>query len=180
VINQSRNGRYSTFDIIAITAIVVCIVIICLMGAAIFYLMNNQQPAQAVQQNTVVTPCPTCASYADQGVEKAILSTAPPATPPTSTAPPDFKNIKNFNGSGSQSTEMFDLNTGTIKIKWKNTGDGNFIVQLINARDGSVEHIANENGNTEGETIFFHEKINRYIFDVTSNGIWNIYVDWMP
>ncbi len=182
MINKYRNGSYSTFNIIAVTAIVVCLVLICLMGAAIYYLVNNQKPAQSAQ-NGAAPACPTCACSASQIMGAIVTATSPAspaAAPPAATAPADFKNIKSFNGSGSMTTEMFNLDTGTVKIKWKYAGGGDFILQLVKATDGTVEHIANVNGSNEDQKIFFLDKNNPYVIDVTSNGTWNITVDWMP
>lgn len=190
VINKYRYGSYSTFQIIAVTAIIVCLVLICLMGAAIYYLVNNPQPGQGTP-NGAAAACPTCSCSASQITGAMVTapsfpspaplsSPASPASAAVATAPAEFTNIKNLSGTGSQSTATFDLKSGTVKIKWKNAGGGNFIVQLINARDGTVEHIANENGSTEGQNIIFHANANLYLLDITSNGDWNISVDWMP
>lgn len=151
--------------------------------AAIFFPAKTNEIISVEPQ--LPHPCPTqitcqicdpCIACAPCPKSKTVIVTE------TALAPlPDFVNVYNFNGSGSQSTDIFELKRGTIKIKWEYTGDSIFMIGLVKYPDGKKHLITSVSGKDEGQKIFVLEEGDRYHLDIAAiKGDWNITIDRLP
>lgn len=91
----------------------------------------------------------------------------------TETAAPQKKQ---FNGSGKDFTEKFILNEGLTKISYKHSGNGNFIVWLLDSNGKEIQLIANEIGSCEGK-MAFSAKPGTHFFNVQAGGTWSITIE---
>jgi hypothetical protein len=133
---------------------------------------------QIAGDNAPVAPQPTYTLYPTY--------TPNPTTEPqvifvTPTLLPDWQLMQTFNGKGKETTDLFNLPTGVVRIKWNYSGSSNFVFSLKRLDNDSEEMIENAIGNTDGQTILNVGASDRYIIDVEmAEGIWQITIEFMP
>lgn len=78
-------------------------------------------------------------------------------------------------GTTNEVTTPFSV-AGNMTVNWTHMGSGNFIVELIDASDGSpAESVANSIGKGSDTTALYgHTGI--FSFDVTADGVWSLEV----
>ncbi|MFZ5645828.1 MAG: copper amine oxidase N-terminal domain-containing protein [Bacillota bacterium] len=92
----------------------------------------------------------------------------------TDTADPGQK--KQFSGSGNDFTEKFTLGEGLVKVNYKHSGEGNFIVWLLDNNGKEIQLISNEIGSCEGK-IAFSAKQGVHLVNVQAGGAWSITIE---
>jgi hypothetical protein len=105
----------------------------------------------------------------------------PHVVPATNTPRPDFGQIYEFNGAGKGTTDLFELQEGTVKVTWTYIGSSNFSFDIKRLDNDSYDMLENAIGNTEGQAIFNVGWSDEYLFDIRmGQGDWNIIVEWRP
>jgi hypothetical protein len=99
----------------------------------------------------------------------------------TATAPPQFVEMYRFTGSGKESTDLFVLPSGKVKITWKYTGSNNFAFYLTRLDNDAKVMLENAIGSTEGQQILNVGASDEYLFDMLfASGDWEIVVEYRP
>jgi hypothetical protein len=89
------------------------------------------------------------------------------AQPPVASLP------HKFTGRWNLATSAFSA-SGDVTIAFSHKGSGNFIVELIDASDGSyIDTLVNEIGITSGQTYEYGVD-GTYALDVTADGAWSV------
>jgi len=83
----------------------------------------------------------------------------------------DFSQIS---GSGPMGTSLYYFDRGLAKFEMKFSGDGNFIVWLLDEYGNKVELLANEIGSFSGSTGAKIPSDGRYMLDIQADGNWAI------
>ena len=82
---------------------------------------------------------------------------------------------KNWSGNGAKQTESFDVPVREWKVRWSNTGDGNFAVHVFNDQDEQVELIGNIIGSGH-DVSFVHAPPGRFYLKITGDN-WSVSVE---
>lgn len=100
---------------------------------------------------------------------------------PGTTATPQFTELYRFSGVGQETTDLFSLQAGLVRIRWNYVGEGNFAFSLKRLDTDFAQLIENAVGNTDGQSILSVEASDQYIFDVVfAGGNWEIIVEYSP
>jgi hypothetical protein len=127
---------------------------------------------------TANQPAPT---YTPYPTYTPLATLEPKAIMVTSTASPDFTQIYQFAGTGKETTDLFKLDEGTVKITWEYSGKSNFVLQLNRLDTGDSEMLANAIGNVKGQKILKVEASDEYLFDaLIASGNWTVTVFYRP
>jgi hypothetical protein len=97
------------------------------------------------------------------------------------TQPKTFVEKYRFTGNGKGTTDLFALQSGIIRIKWKYSGNSNFALFLKLLGTDQKQMIENAVGNADGQSILEVEAGDKYLFDVMfAGGPWEIVVEYRP
>lgn len=81
-----------------------------------------------------------------------------------------------FTGTGKDYTKKIELKDGLTHVKYKYTGESNFVAWLLDTNGNKVELIANEIGSCDGK-IATSIKQGTYLIDITAYGSWSITIE---
>lgn len=99
----------------------------------------------------------------------------------TATAPPNFVELYRFSGRGKESTDLFLVPSGVMKITWKYVGSSNFAFYLKRLDNDAEVLVENTIGSTDGQQILKVGFSDQYLFDVFfASGDWEIVVEFKP
>jgi hypothetical protein len=91
----------------------------------------------------------------------------------------EFTEIYRFNGTGKETTDLFRLDEGIIRVRWNHKGESNFSFSLKRLDTNEEKLLENAIGNAEGQAVLKVEASDQYIFDVTlADGDWEIVVEY--
>jgi hypothetical protein len=96
------------------------------------------------------------------------------ATSPTQTQKIQEPTPIIISGAGQQATQKFNLEQGLAIFTMQNSGQGNFIVHLLDSEGNTLPSFVNEIGNYNGSRAVQISKQGTYIFDINSDGLWTI------
>lgn len=96
------------------------------------------------------------------------VATVPKTDEPKSTAPTALS----FSGSGSDVTEIFQLQEGLALFTTTHSGQSNFITKLLDDQGNTVEYVANKIGDYSGVSSARIDKTGTYLLNVTADGSW--------
>ncbi len=102
----------------------------------------------------------------DQSINQSCSNSASVARP----APSPI----NISGTGQQASQKFNLEQGLSIFTMQNSGQSNFIVQLLDSNGNTIGTLANEIGNFSGSKALNIANDGSYLFNVDSDGPWSI------
>lgn len=146
---------------------------------------SNDNKECPVSQNQT---CPPCLKYVEQynqtyikyqcsdGSIKDNLADCPSSS---QTSVQADSNPKSLDGSGSQVTDKFYLNQGLAIFRSDYSGEGNFIVYLIDESGNQIDLVANEIGTSQSSSSSKIARAGYYRLDVNgwTGSSWSIKVE---
>ncbi|HEX5501938.1 MAG TPA: hypothetical protein VFW96_04915 [Thermomicrobiales bacterium] len=81
---------------------------------------------------------------------------------------------RTFTGHGDQTTVFFAARPGLLRVKGRQTGESNFIVELLDTRGDLVGLAANVVGAAPSSQVVPIPTAGVYIFNVTADGDWSL------
>jgi|GEM_PF-533437 len=89
--------------------------------------------------------------------------------------------VSNLSGVGNQATQFFNLSSGLHTFKLTNSGNGNFIVDLLDRNGNEVDNLENVIGNFNGSTAVHIGSSGPYLLNIQSgsgsdSGNWTIVI----
>jgi hypothetical protein len=81
---------------------------------------------------------------------------------------------RTFTGHGDQTTVFFAARPGLLRVKGRQTGESNFIVELLDTRGDIVGLAANVVGAAPSSQVVPIPSAGVYIFNVTADGDWSL------
>lgn len=99
----------------------------------------------------------------------------------TATPRPDFTLVHEFTGTGKGTTDLFELQTGIVRVEWEYIGSSNFAFYIRRLDNDAEDMLENTIGNASGQQIFKVGHSDQYLFDIVfARGSWNIKVYYRP